>query len=325
MEHKNKVTPLKLVDSFNELFWNWVIYVWKPDAEELEDCESGDYPEPDKTIAEQFLERENPDLEEMERVAVSKTNRAPFSFFEVVRVYSQSFEAMDMFYDRTCRIWDSTLSQQIDTGDIIYANPVEIGDCAFLPSLSPIKLGPESKDLILSVGDTLRDTYGEDFKYYDRAVDDELRKLFLSIYFKTMGMADDAEDDEEGDIFLRRTFYDIQSPEAAFEALYPLAHASKEKLYSTAIFSENGQMKWVGVPCFMGADTSEELEVESFLGNIVIRGQVLEVETTSEEREEILRMEVEERIGDQAVFRTTEIEEIEPESPEYEDLEWEEE
>jgi hypothetical protein len=36
-------------------------------------------------------------------------------------------------------------------------------------------------------------------------------------------------------------------------------------------------------------------------------------------------MEVEERIGDQAVFRTTEIEEIEPESPEYEDLEWEEE
>jgi len=70
---------------------------------------------------------------------------------------------------------------------------------------------------------------------------------------------------------------------------------------------------------------SEDCDVDSFLGNIFIKEHVLEIETPSEENEEFLKMEVEERIGDQAVYRTDEIEEIDPESLEYDDPEWEEE
>lgn len=324
LEHEDKDEPLQLVELFRSMFWNWVFYVWEPDAEELEECESEDCLEPGKTIAEQFLEKVKPDLEEMERVAVSKINRAPFSFFEVDRVHSQSFEIQDMFFERTFRIWDNILSDQIETGDIIYANPVEVGDFAFLPGLSPVKLGPGSKGLIYVTGDDLREKY-EGSEYFDKLVDSAFREVFLDMYFDVFDMSEDADDEEGGGIFMRRSIYDIQSPEAAFEALYTLSCVSKEKLYSTAKLGEDGQLKWIGVPCFMEDVASEDCDVDSFLGNIFIKEHVLEIETPSEENEEFLKMEVEERIGDQAVYRTDEIEEIDPESLEYDDPEWEEE
>ena len=174
---------------------------------------------------------------------------------------------------------------------------------------APIRIPPSWKAEIIGLRKRLRkriakqnrDLTAEDLLRYA----DEIRATYLLIRDSLNTPPRLANTDGDPLVFHTLTF-SIESADAAFEALATLAVGrSKEDLLSNAKFDQSEKLRSVEFDWLKQGNRKISSWENTILGNIKISEHSLIAEVNSENRAELIRAEIERRLGSSATHRGT--------------------
>lgn len=296
------------LDDYMPIFGPWMMHHWIPERGEgrhyLDD--ESLYGRPPARV---LLERMGSRLDQIAQRFLEKAMEAPFSFYEVEsRQPGISFQARDLVTGESHRVHAREYSKVLQDGDILYAALVRLDDLVIVGASSPITLPPQTKMMV----DAIRDGFLEENPAMSSNILHEqarqLRLLFVTISSALMfpGIYDDFdeledEDNEEERITGYRATFEIDSPQAAFDALAHLdSDKSREELLEGAEFDEDGRLLaadlyWSDLP----AEDAEDDEVTGH-GIIWIEPGHLVAEVYSMQSAERFEQLVKSTLGDQA-------------------------
>lgn len=177
-----------------------------------------------------------------------------------------------------------------------------LGCCA------PIKIPPSWKAEIIGLRKRLRrkiaknrDLAAEDLLRYA----DDVRATYLLIRDSLNTPPRLCNTDGDPLVFHTLTFH-VESAEAAFEALAPLAEGrSKEELLDDAEFDQAGKMRSVAFDWLKKGNSKFSSWDNTILGSIKISEHSLIAEVNSEKRAARLRAEIEKRLGSSAAHQSS--------------------
>ncbi len=315
-----------LLYEFASLFWPWLFFCWTIDPVDLAFSELQESIPPDTTMAELYPQRKDNDLNKWERAIFSAITRKPFSFLEIKEVSTdKGFYVQDMLTGSEFFVTDPELSNWMSQDDIIYANPCNIEGHWVLIGVSDTKVPQDWKSWIDDLRTWLLTGYGEiteDLLWMNMMY---TRDIYLEMYFDRFRLPPigDMEDDNQ-EVAFRTVYYDIESPERAFEALYTLSgDQSREELLENAVYDTDGNLQEVEIPWSPGEEDEEEQEElieEDLFGMINIEGNTLSVECIRGYRAEEIKHIIDSRLGSDASYRKTEVESIDEYMAEPDDL-----
>jgi len=315
-----------LLHEFGSLFWPWFFFCWTIDPVDLAFSELQENIPPDTTMAELYSQRKGDDLDKREQSVFSAMNRKPFTFLEIKEVSTdKGFYVQDMIAGSEFFVIDPELSKWVSQDDIIYAKPCNIDGHWVLIGVSETKVPPDRESRIVDLRTWLMGGYGE---ITEQLLWDNMmytRDIYLEMYFDRFRLPPVDDVEEEGqEVAFRTVYYDIESPERAFEALYPLSgDYSREELLENAVYDPDGNLQEVEIPWSPGEEDEEEQEElieEALFGMINIEGNTLSVECIREDRAEEIKHIIDSRLGSDASYRKTEVESIDEYMAEPDDL-----
>ncbi len=110
-------------------------------------------------------------------------------------------------------------------------------------------------------------------------------------------------------LVLQKIYFDIDSADQAFHALKDLAEGVKESELLSRAQMREGRVVSIYFPWFGGSETARKrLRGPVLLANIRINDGEMVVEVNSDERAELVRQEIAERLGASATYKTTFVE-----------------
>ena len=317
-----------LLNEFGPLFWPWLFFCWIFDPVDLAFSELENSIPPDTTMAELYRQTKgNNDLNKWEQSIFSAMNRKPFTFLRIKELSTdKGFYVQDMITDSEFFVNAPELSKWMSQDDIIYANPCNIDGHWVLIGVSETKIPPDWESRILDLRTWLLTGYGE---ITEQLLWDNMmytRDIYLEMYFARFRIPPPVDDVEEGDqeVAFHTVYYDIGSPERAFEALYALSgEMSREELLENAVYGPDGNLQEVEIPWCPGGEDEEEQEElieEDMFGMINIEGNTLSVECIRGHRAEEIKHIIDSRLGSDASYKKTEVESIDEYMAEPDDL-----
>ena len=295
-----------MLKEFGPIFWPWLFFNWELNTQDLADLELESLLSPHTTLLELYIQTKKPKLGEMEQALASSVNRNPYTFLEVDRVWqNRGFQATDLLSAKEYYITDHTASTMLETEDIIFANPTQIKGYTYLPGCSPIRIPQTYKPYIIDIRERIKESNEEITRQTLLDNELEIMESHLEIYFSLSSSPSMSNMDEEP-LSFRSLRFEIDSPESAFEALYPMCGIeSRENLLSGAEFDEQGQLIRVDLSWSRKDSRNSNPVDDIILGHIHIDNQTLVVEVNSQVREEIVKEEIEARLGNEARYETT--------------------
>ncbi|MFP4034916.1 MAG: SEC-C metal-binding domain-containing protein [Desulfovermiculus sp.] len=297
-----------MLEEFSPVFWPWLFHILDFEAPDLDMLELSGLIRPNMTLGEMYLQDKSTELDPLEQELLSAANRVSFSFFEVTSVHpGKGFEALDLLTGQRVMISDLSASQDVERGEILYSQVIEVQGYYMSIGHAQYKFFPRFKPQIMEFGKELEEDFGSVTNEVLMQADPELRDFFL--YLQDAMFEQPELRNTDGDpLSLRTLHYDISSPEEAFQALAPLCvHATEEELRGQADLNESGQVHKVHFAWSrQGHALSTGLD-NTTLGQISIQGNRMSIEVNSEAREEMIREEIDRRLGSRAVYKVTDI------------------
>jgi len=298
----------ELLDSFASMFWSWFFFNWSifedDSMEGLYECGL-----PAETaLAEVYIQENTSSLDDLQRECCLSSLHSPFSFQEVVEVQpGQGFLIRDILTGREDQVTDHQASQDLNQGDILFSKLMRVRGYSLIIGVSPIKIPQSIKPAIIRFRSELLDMLDD----LDEEGLDELaplvREFYFELYSRLMRGPELRNSDGE-ELSFRTVSYEIDSPEAAFEALHPLCCGqSRQELLDSAELDGQGALSRVEIDWSREKEGASPYQEATVLGRIVIDGTELTAEVNSESREEQLCQEIEQRLGDAARYKTTAI------------------
>jgi hypothetical protein len=206
-------------------------------------------------------------------------------------------------------------SHTLRRGDIIYCATTRLGQVTSNLATSPYSLRPTTKRDILEMRDWMLVDSGSD-EITDEHLDDyevDIRDLYLDSVDYMLDPHPDIRNTDNDPLLPQKLYFEINSAEQAFQALKDLAEGLDENDLLSDAQLEEGSVRSVEIPWFGGnAKARKRLAGPILLGNITIADRQMIVEVNSNERAELFRQLVEERLGNDATYETTLIEPIPP-------------
>ncbi len=285
-----------------QAFFPWFLFNWNRDTE-------GRYRVP--RVAESYLNRNRKKLSEMEINFLELSYNHEFSFHEVTECHpGEGFMAKDIFLERETFVTEHTSSKSIQKGDILFAKVIRYDNLGLLGGSAPFSITPGFKPSILDLRARMRrDDEGLPLDTEDlRMWDIEIRELYLAIHHQMFTPPTLTNTDGHLLVF-HEIHYELScSPGVAYDQLKALAlGVHDEEWLDDAEYDANNQLtkiffKW------MKADTKKKLMGDyTTLGDLTIDGKTLKISVNSKERAEIIRKEVEDRLGENAKYQATKI------------------
>jgi hypothetical protein len=291
-----------------QVFMPWFYYDWVPNPDETQiryDAPS------DQTVVGAFLEHQGKHLEPIERDYLMACLDAPFSFHEVVTCHpGSSFVLRDIFTGEEVDVTERAGSRGAQPADILFAKIVRIEHLALLDGCAPVLIPPGRKAPILELRQWMQSLDLPLTKVAVRNAGIPLMELYYELVESLLNPPMPELRNTDGDpMCFHKLLYDIDAPQAAFDALKGLALIhDEEELLADAERDDAGRLHKVAFSWHKRGNKLHKSWDNTILGNLTIEGLTLTVEVNSEKRAQKFRALAEKRLKGHARYKTTVIE-----------------
>ncbi|SHE54431.1 Protein of unknown function [Desulfacinum infernum DSM 9756] len=289
-------------------FVPWFLFNWEYDPLETEI----ELPGPQgRTVAELYAEHRALRLDTLERLLIEAVNRKPFSFYDVVSVdKGKAVQLKDLFTGKAVHVLERSASQVLQPGDVIFGNAATVDGVGMLIAAGMTFFPPDRKPAIIELRKRLQSG--------NRVIDDEvlhdwdaeIRQLYFDLEREMMAGPMLCNTDGHR-LEFHRLIYEIPSAEKAFEKLHDLCHSrTREELEEDADRDESGRVIGLEFPWDRLEFKGVRGVPNTVLGRIRLDDRRLIAEVNSAERAEMLRREIDRRLGPNARFMADEIQSL---------------
>jgi hypothetical protein len=294
------------IDSHPAVFFPWLLFNWVWDPDDFDERPAIPI---DMTIAEAFLKSPKARLDPLEKRIIEATIEKPFSFYEVIECRpNRGFRLKDVFLGQEVDVSERSGSQHARAGDIFYARVVRVDAVAMLAGCGSILIPPDYKPHLIRFRPVLHENRNTPITLGD--LDDydfELREIYFGIYDRLMTPPQIRNTDGDP-LVLHRLHYEIDSAEVAFDRLKALCVTENEKeMLADAQRNNAGRIHKIDLTWSRKGNRQIKSFENTILGHLHIDGRSLKIEVNSAKRAERIRREVKKRLGEHAVYKTTEI------------------
>ena len=198
-------------------------------------------------------------------------------------------------------------SQNAKVGNMLFARVIQIDSVAMLIGCGSILIPPRLKPEMIRFRNWLLEVEDPISTETLQAYDFEIREFYFALYD---GLTQPPElQNTDGEPFIFHTlYYEIDSPDQAFESLTPLSVVqSKKELRSEAELDEAGRIMRVTIPWSRKGHKKNDAFNSTILGRLEIDKRRLKVDVNSARRAELIRQEIETRLGNHARYQTMKI------------------
>ena len=297
-----------MFDRTGPLFWPWYVFNWEYDPVDSEAALAGPR---DRTVAELYAEMRGDKLDTLEKRLIQATNRKPYSFLEVLSVdKGRGMTLQDILKGTRIDIQERTGSQYVQPGDLLFGRAVDVDGVGMLIGLSPTLIPAGYKPEIIELRKRLRrgNTTVTDDTLYDW--DAEIRQLYFDIDH-ALHTPPRMHNTDGHALEFHKLVYEISSTDAAFRKLEDLCVTmTPEELLEDAAFDDAGRIVRAEIQWDRRRHKQGSRMPNTILGRIVLDGQRLTAEVNSAERAQVLRREIEARLGGDGRFKVDEIQDL---------------
>ncbi|MBN2202386.1 SEC-C domain-containing protein, partial [bacterium] len=280
------------------VFQSWLFYNWTPPRKKR-----GPAP---ASLALDFLNRNAEHLSVFERQYLLATLEAHFSFWEVLSVDpGRGLRLKDVLVGTESDVREHTGSRFLKPGDMVFGRVILIDGNGFLNDAGPIPFPPRVKPQVIGLRSEIRKQDPRENSRVLSLWDFRIRKIYLDLHAQltTTPLLVNFEGDP---LEWHELIYDIESPIKAFDGLKTLgtARSSGDSL-KKAIRDERGDIRIIELDWTKKLDPGRRAAKNTLFGRIRIEDKTLTVEVNSARRAQIIRAEIEKRLGPEAVYRGT--------------------
>ncbi len=293
-----------------QLFFSWFHHFWSPDPyDTVLENESLH----DQIPTQEFLQRRGRNLDATLRDYLQACLVAPLSFHEVRRCDPGiGFVSLDLFTGEEHTVIERGASTTLQPNEIIFGQIVRVQGIAMLEACSPFGLRPIDKIVILDMRERIQKRWDVLTPEVIRDYDGELIALYLSLAEAVLNPTLPQLCNTDGHVLSpQQLIFDIDSPEACFDALRTLAHEGGEDVLQSVQRDRTGAFTRASFNWTKAGNAQNPGWNNTVLGSIVITRKRLTCDLNSDERAAELRGLVEQRLGSGARFRFTKMQSIE--------------
>ena len=284
-------------DPNTELFFSWLFHRWKPDSQKgnriADPSLNGIVP------TRAYLNRRASRLSPVLCRYLETCLATPFGFHEILDCQpGVGFSTKDVFSGAVLNVWERSASLSLKDGEIIFAQVVPVQSIAMVEAVSPFSFPPIFKTHLIHVRQR-----SELRQHPDLA----LRGLYFSLAETYLNPPPPDLHNTDGERLEPRTLYfEVDSAQAAFDALAPLALGStRDELLEEGKFDRSGALIEAMVPWIKRTDGKRAGLETVLMGRIRIEDRKLAVEVNSAARAKAIRALIEQSLGKQARYRRT--------------------
>jgi hypothetical protein len=287
------------------LFYPWFIFNWEyeadPDFPQLDGPES-------ITIADLYAAKKADRLNHLEAQIIKATARQPFSFYEIQETQpGRGYRLKDILRGTVSDVIEKKGSETARQGDILFARVAQMDSIAMLIGCGTVLIPPKMKPELIRFRQWLLESDDPITSRTLYEYDLEIRELYFDIFYSLM-RPPELQNTDGDPLNFHTIYYEIDSPDLVFELLKVLAEISSEtELRETADQNESGRIIRAEVPWSRQGQNKTAAMDNTVLGQLAIDEHRLTVEVNSARRAEIIRAEIETRLGKHARYITTEI------------------
>lgn len=302
------VEDYQLESAMEPLFMPWFLFNWivelRPPGKEYRE----------NTIAEFFLHLHGNRVNSDEAALLGSANRCPYTLCEVIEVRAgMGMTLYDLLRRLRYEVVERSGSKIMKRGEIIYCATTNVDGFRSNIGTGPYALRPTAKRDVLDLrkwileqvdNSEITTDHLHEFEY-------DIRGLYLHL-LSGMFTPPTLVNTDSDPLLPQKLYFDIESPDKAFQALKDLAEGRHENdLLRDATIHDGlitkAEISWLG-----GSDEARKrLAGPVLLGLLKIDEKRLVIEVNSTKRAELARQLVEERLGEAATYKTTLIESIE--------------
>ena len=294
-----------------QMFFPWYLFNWiyDPDEEEGEAVPAG---LEETTIAASYKKSKGVKLDPLEYRLIDAIEGRPFTFYEVIDCQPGiGYRIKDFFLGDVFDVKEKMGSENVKKGDILFGRLATIDSISMLFGSGSIIIRPSWKPYLIHFREWLIEEKDPITKETLTDFDFEIREIYFDIFEKIM-QPPEMQNTDGDPLRFHTLYYDIESPDAAFQALRSLAAVeTEEALLSDATYTDVGDIKKVEIPWTRKGYRNNPAMDSTVLGRIIIHGRKMEVEVNSDKRAETIKKEIEKRLGSRAKYKTTEIRSLE--------------
>jgi hypothetical protein len=295
--------PLEEFPDEGQIFMPYFWFQWNPDGRRTAGGKGG-------IAAHWYMLEKSKQLTTMGRLFLEQATTQPLSFYEVVwNDPGERLLVRDVLIGGETEVIERSGSQSLQPGDLVFAQIWHQPELAVFGMMAPICVRPDKKVNVIELRKKLRKRIAKQNRSltpHDLVRNaDLIRTTYLDIRDTLHAPPRLCNTDGDPLLFHKLTF-NIDSEEAAFEALAPLAMGrSREQLLDDAELDESGKLRSVDFDWIRKGNRKIKSWDNTILGHIKIFERCLVAEVNSENRAKQLRKEIEKRLDSQAVHEST--------------------
>lgn len=292
------------------VFMPWLFFDWLPFAKATRvrpEALDG------LTLAQAFLRERGSRIEPAMAEYMRACCAAPFSFYDIVSVRPGSgLVARDIFDGTEIDVSERSGTAYMQAGDILFAKVARMPGLAMLEAMSPVSIPPDRREPILYLRRRMKRSKKPVTQdgLHDWNLD--LIATYHEIVEPILNPRRPQMQNTDGDPFMPHTvIYDIDSPQAAFDALADLCIvAGREELLEEARRDREGRLTGIDFDWQKAGNEKHKNWSNTVMGKIAIDGGRLTAEVNSENRALLFRSLMDARLPG-ARYRTMSIQSIE--------------
>jgi hypothetical protein len=280
-----------------ELFFSWLFHRWSPRLEEGHKVDDENcYGVPPARV---YLARTASGVDPLQRRYLEACLAARLSFYEILDCEPHiGFRARDVLAGGELEVSEGMASTSLKNDDIVFAHIVSIDGISVLEAISPVSFPAILKTQLTEL---------QRHRDWNRNADLPLRRLYFALLESHRRPPLPEFRDAEGDVIDTRILYfDIESPQRAFEALAPLARdAMGLELLEIRKRDADGEVREAALPWLESGYDGTSTFGNVLVGYIHIRGRRMIVEVSSARRAQAFRALISGMPTVAARYRTT--------------------
>lgn len=291
-----------------QVFWPWFYHHWLPDPHETAVKASAPM---DLSPTLVYLNKKHDRLDPLVRRYLEACHAAAFSFHDVVACDpGEGFVLRDIISGEERHVIEHRGSQHAQAGDILFAQIVVLDELAQLEGCAPLLIPPANKAPILALRKKIVSSKQPITSALLKEYDLEMFGVYHALIEPLLNPPQPKLTNTDGDpLLFHRLIYDIDSPQAAFDALKELAlDASAAELLAGAEHDVHGRLRKIEFSWLKRGNKQHKDWNNTILGNIRIDAGTLTVEVNSERRANKFKTQAKKLLGANAHYRTTVIE-----------------
>ncbi len=279
-----------------QTFIPWFFHEWKPPSAKKDG----------KTLAMEYFDTFGQRFSDLERSYILSNHGVPYSFYEVMECNpGKGYHLKDVFLGTEIDVEEHSGSEHVRSGELMFCRVITVDNLSILNGSCSIAIPPRFMAQVI----VLR----SDMKKRNKSITQKTliswQKEIHLLYWHIFKFVTEPPKlvNTEGDPFEYHTIlFEIESPSYAFEQLKSLCmNMDAKEILEDAELDSEGRVRNVEFDWTIKGNPVHKSWSNTILGNIRIDGNTLTVEVNSRNRADRIKKEISNRLGKNAVYRST--------------------